>query len=213
MLEMASDGVALISDAAHVLGLGAVSEDYDLAAEDVFVIEFLDHYKWALSHAGVVLMRVEYGVPGLAHPLLHRADLSAVIGRVFPETSVEVDKRLWRAVETAMEQPHGTILVVSARAAEEAARLGGQCTRIEPVVLSEELLRRVTSVDGAVLLDAEGRCHAVGVILDGRAAARGRPARGARYNSAVRYVTDASAPTLAVVISEDGRVDVLPELP
>ena len=110
-----------------------------------------------------------------------------------------------------MEQPHGTMIVVSARAAEEAARLHSQCTRIDPVVLGEDMIRRVTSIDGAVLLDAEGRCHAVGVILDGRATGGGRPARGARYNSALRYVADAGCPTLAVVISEDGRVDVLPD--
>jgi DNA integrity scanning protein DisA with diadenylate cyclase activity len=79
------------------------------------------------------------------------------------------------------------------------------------VVLGEEMIRRVTSIDGAVLLDAEGRCHAVGAILDGRATADGRPARGARYNSALRYVRDAGCPTLAVVVSEDGRVDVLPD--
>jgi hypothetical protein len=211
MLEMASDGVALLSDSAHVVGLGAVSDEYDPSLEDLFVVEFVDHYKWELSHAGVVLMRVEYGVPGLAHPPLHRAALGAVVARVFPDTPADVDRRLWRVVETAMEQPHGTMIVVSARAAEEAARLQSQCTRIDPVVLGEDMIRRVTSIDGAVLLDAEGRCHAVGVILDGRATGGGRPARGARYNSALRYVADAGCPTLAVVISEDGRVDVLPD--
>jgi DNA integrity scanning protein DisA with diadenylate cyclase activity len=110
-----------------------------------------------------------------------------------------------------MTQPHGTMIVVSERAAEEAARLASQCTRIDPVVLGDDMVRRVTSIDGAVLLDAEGRCHAVGVILDGRATEKGRPARGARYNSAQRYVSDAGCPTIAVVVSEDGRVDVLPE--
>jgi hypothetical protein len=42
--------------------------------------------------------------------------------------------------------------------------------------------------------NAEGRCHAVGAILDGRATADGRPARGASYNSALRYVNDAGCP-------------------
>jgi DisA bacterial checkpoint controller nucleotide-binding len=211
MLEMASDGVALLSDSAHVLGLGAVSEEYDPSTEDLFVVEFVDHYKWELRHADAVLMRVEYGIPGLPHPKLHRAALGAVVARVFPATPVEVDKRLWRIVETAMEQPHGTTIVVSAEAETEAERLTGQSTRIEPVVLGEEMIRRATSIDGALLLDAEGRCHAIGAILDGRAAGAGRPARGARYNSALRYVSGAGCPTLAVVISEDGRVDVLPD--
>lgn len=211
LLEMASDGIALISDSASVVGLGVVTEEYDARAEDLFVVEFVDHYKWELQHAGAVLMRVEYGVPGLPRPALRRALLAKVIAKVFPDTPPDVEKRLWRIVETAMTQPHGTTIVVSARAAEEATRLERQSTRIDPVVLGEEMIRRVTSIDGAVLLDDEGRCHAVGTILDGRAAADGRPARGARYNSACRYVIDAGCPTLAVVVSEDGRVDVLPE--
>jgi DNA integrity scanning protein DisA with diadenylate cyclase activity len=158
-------------------------------------------------------MRVEYGIPGLPQPPLRRTSLAATLERVLPGTPAEVEKRLWRIVEAAMTQPLGTTIVVSERAGDEAARLSGQATRIEPIVLGDEMVRRVTSVDGAVLLDAEGRCHAVGVILDGRATPKGRPARGARYNSALRYVNDAGCPTIAVVISEDGRVDVLPEPP
>jgi hypothetical protein len=210
MLEMASDDVALVSDSAHVLGLGVASDEYDPAAEDLFVVEFVDHYKWQLVHADAVLMRVEYGIPGLPRPPLDRTALAAAALRVFPDTAPEVERRLWRIVETAMEQTHGTTIVVSEIAAQEAERLERQCTRVEPVVLGEDMVRRVTSIDGAVLLDREGRCHAVGAILDGRATADGRAARGARYNSALRYVKDVGAPTLAVVVSEDGRVDVLP---
>ena len=175
-------------------------------------MEFVDHYKWELRHDDAVLMRVEYGIPGLPHPKLHRAALAAVVARVFRETPVEVEKRLWRIVETAMEQPHGTTIEVSARAGEAAARLSGQATPIEAGGAGRgDDPALVSSIDGAVLLDAEGRCHAIGAILDGRAAGAGRPARGARYNSALRYVGDAGCPTLAVVVSEDGRVDVLPD--
>jgi hypothetical protein len=77
-------------------------------------------------------------------------------------------------------------------------------------MLGDDMVRRVTAIDGAVLLDAERRRHAVGAILDGRATADGRAVRGARWNSALRYVGDMGAPTLAVVVSEDGRVDMVP---
>ncbi len=162
VLEMASDDIALLSDSAHVLGLGTVSDDYDPAAEDLFSVEFVDHYKWELRHADAVLMRTSSTVsPGSpARRSTAPRELGAVLARVFPDTPVEVDKRLWRIVETAMEQPHGTMIVVSERAGDEAARLASQCTRIEPVVLGEEMIRRVTAIDGAVLLDADGRCHA-----------------------------------------------------
>jgi hypothetical protein len=38
----------------------------------------------------------------------------------------------------------------------------------------------------------------------GAGIAAGRPSRGSRYNSALRQMTGADAPTVAVVISEDG---------
>jgi hypothetical protein len=122
-----------------------------------------------------------------------------------------VERRLFRILEAAIDQPYGTMIVVSDHAEDEAIRLQSQGTRIEPVVLSDEMVRRVAAIDGALLLDSEGRCHAIGVILDGRATSDGKPSRGARYNSALRYVHGAGGATLAVVISEDGRVDLLPE--
>jgi hypothetical protein len=78
--------------------------------------------------------------------------------------------------------------------------------------MSPELLRHVTPIDGAVLLSPDGYCHAIGTILDGIASTKGDPSRGARYNSAVRYVESTPSPCLAVVVSEDGRVDYVPDL-
>jgi hypothetical protein len=65
-----------------------------------------------------------------------------------------------------------------------------------------------------LLVDTEGKCHAVGTILDGVAEiGRGDAGRGARYNSAVKYVDTQAMQKrrcLAVVVSEDGMVDVVP---
>lgn len=55
-------------------------------------------------------------------------------------------------------------------------------------MLDKSLIRNVASIDGAILLDSTGICHSIGVILDGIATEKGRSDRGARYNSAVRYV-------------------------
>ena len=58
---------------------------------------------------------------------------------------------------------------------------------IDPTKLDPVDIARLGLVDGAVLLGPDGRCHAFGVILDGAATDHGDPARGSRYNSAVRY--------------------------
>jgi hypothetical protein len=63
-----------------------------------------------------------------------------------------------------------------------------------------------------MIADPDGVCHAVGVILDGNATPTCTPARGGRYNSAVRYVGDGSTGRQALVLSEDGTLDVVPLL-
>ena len=72
---------------------------------------------------------------------------------------------------------------------------------------------RLSGVDGAVILDRNGYCHAFGVILDGLAAAgQGDSARGSRYNSAILYQRTRAPRSLIVVISDDGTVDLIPHL-
>lgn len=214
LLELASTGGALHTDSEYVFGLlrdNKVTE----AREDVFEIAFLGHHHWELRHAGQVLMGVRFGQPYLPNPIRYESKLRQDLPRLFPgidDTSTEL---LLSLVEESEKERHGTLLIVSAEAASETLRLKNQATAIEPRLLSRELLAHLTGIDGAVLLDATGQCHAIGVILDGQARPQGDPARGARYNSAVRYVQsamDRDIATLGVVVSEDGGVDLIPDL-
>jgi DNA integrity scanning protein DisA with diadenylate cyclase activity len=70
----------------------------------------------------------------------------------------------------------------------------------------------ITAIDGAVLIDPTTTCYAIGVILDGLASNKGTPSRGARYNSAIRYVETCKYPCLAIIVSEDGSIDLVPDL-
>ena len=112
----------------------------------------------------------------------------------------------------AEREKHGTLLIISSKASTEAQRLSGQGTPIDPTKMKPELLSCLTSIDGAIMLGVDGTCYAIGTILDGVACSSGDPARGARYNSAVRYV-EHTGNCLAVVVSEDGGVDFIPNLP
>ncbi|MCI5126192.1 MAG: hypothetical protein D3925_17385 [Candidatus Electrothrix sp. AR5] len=104
------------------------------------------------------------------------------------------------------------MLVISSGAKDEADRLATEGTCISPKTLTANLLRNLTSIDGAVLLNPKGTCYALGVILDGIATKDGNPARGARYNSAIRYIHSSKHSALAVVVSEDGGVNFFPDL-
>jgi hypothetical protein len=214
LLEMTSDELALLADGGKAYALGRLCPSYVPDAEDAFLVEFRGERSWHLSHAGTELMRVRNGSPSLPLKPPSEAGLVETLERVLgPDADVP---RLRDLVIAASEQKHGTLVVISDHANEEAARLGAQATVITPLVMTPELMRGVTAIDGAVLLDPHGTCVALGVILDGMASAEGTPTRGARFNSALRYVNTVMEQCdhrcVAVVVSEDGPVNVVPDL-
>ena len=71
------------------------------------------------------------------------------------------------------------------------------------------------------MIDPKGNLHAFGIILDGVSVpGRGEIARGARYNSAIKYSCAYYAKKMSVeglliaIISQDGMIDLRgPEAP
>lgn len=212
VLEMASGDLCVLSNGITMTGLGRLNGSYDPSAEDLFVVEFHGQHVWDLTHHGQILMRVTFGVAGMPQPRLEKAWFCQNYLRVFRSTTPEDAEAVWRVVEGAMEQEHGAMILVSEDAAGEAARLKAQAMPIKPIPLDAAATRRASSIDGTILLDVHGVCHAIGVILDGMATDACTPSRGSRFNSAVRYVETAAPAALAVVVSEDGDVNVLPHL-
>jgi hypothetical protein len=212
LLEISDrDKLGLLTDGQTILGLGHVLETYDPAGERVFEFHVVGEGQWLMRHGGIALLQVEFGKPRLPAERIDRARFADTVSRVFVDGSAD-SERLWQLALAAADQAHGTMLVISDGAAAEAARLSAQATLIEPALLSPELLRQATGIDGAVLFDPDGTCHALGVILDGTATAEGDRARGARYNSALRYLASAKPATMIVLVSEDGMINVLPRL-
>lgn len=211
LLEISSQDYCLLTDAFRMYGFGKAVGQYDERNEDLFVVSFTEHYTWELLHANHVLMRVRYGQPQLPQPVISKEQFQSSLRRIFRTITPRQVERLWTVMLEATRQKHGTIVVVSSQAAAEAVRLSGQALVIEPIPMTPELIQMVTSIDGAVLIDAQAICYAIGVILDGIALPGGSTARGARYNSAVRYVENKTE-CMAIVVSVDGSIDLIPEL-
>jgi hypothetical protein len=213
LLEMTvsgKDATGLLCDGLRIHGLGRVSDAYDSSAEDSFVIDFLADGLWELRHAERPLMQVRYGRPEIPRPKVSYDKFVKAILSLEAKTSTNHIDELWNLIQTAIQTGHGTLVVISREASAEANRLQQQAYSLVPEKMSASLLALTSRIDGAVLLDPEARCHALGVILDGRATPHGNSARGARYNSAVRYVQSRHGECLAVVVSHDGMVDLLP---
>ncbi|HSE08101.1 MAG TPA: diadenylate cyclase [Nocardioidaceae bacterium] len=212
LLEITDGRLGLLIDGTTIYGFGATSEEYDGSTEDLFRFTIVEQGVWTLSHCGAPLLRVANGHPQLPRPRMSPSLFVDSMRRVFASVDDDDIRAIWRLAQTAVSEGKGTMLVVTTAAAQEAKRLAPQALAIEPQPIGSRMLRSLTKIDGAVLLTPDGTCHAVGVILDGIATGVGDPGRGARYNSAVRYTAASSAPCLIVIVSDDGMIDVHPEL-
>lgn len=212
LLEMAQGELYLLCDSRKIYGLGVMVGTYNPETEDLFIVEFIRQYSWRLLHHKHEMMTVTLGQPRLPAKRISEELFLKHSQRHVPLGERGDLNQIYQFVNAATEQKHGALLVISNKASEEAERLGGQAVRVKPFHLTVENVRLLTAIDGAVLSDFSGQCHAVGVILDGEAVKSGTPSRGARFNSALRYISTMRKEghkCLAVVISEDGMIDML----
>jgi hypothetical protein len=212
-LELAVRSGALHTNGQKVFGV-VRADDWHSEEEDVFDVRFTGYGKWELRYHDRHLMNVSDGNPRLQRDIDYHALLTQRLPTVFGEISSEAVAYFGELVKIAASEDHGSLLVIAEQAEREAQRLGQQAIAIEPVRLEPSTVRNVTGIDGAVLVSKDGLCYAIGVILDGQASASGDAARGARYNSAVRYVESRRTlgeACVAIVVSADGGLSFVPE--
>jgi hypothetical protein len=212
ILQMASSEIALICSEGLIHGLGGIAADHSPEALDTFTVNFLDHYQRELRLGERPLMYSRYREPNLPQEPVSHDRLVTNYLRVFPLATASDVEVIWELFKACTMMTHGSMLVVAEDAETEAERLSDQGTPIQPVQMNHELLHSVSGIDGSILLDPKGICYAIGVILDGAATSDCSPARGSRFNSALRYVGKATVARLAIVVSDDKTVDLIPLL-
>ena len=206
LLELSDDATAVLADYNEAYGLGTCSP----VAPNALEILVRGHADWELRFGGLALVRVSYGRARLPVPLLDREKFEDIAMRIVGSANLD---HIWVVVQAAQAARRGMTLVVSHTPEAEASRLGGQAVPIDPQRLDPADIVRLGQVDGAIVLGPDGRCHAFGVILDGEAVAgKGDLSRGSRFNSAVRYQSTRAPKSLLVIISDDGLVDLIPNL-
>lgn len=121
-----------------------------------------------------------------------------------------------QSITNSENQSHGTMLVVLSEkdAKCEVKRLSSVkagMSAAKPKV-SAEMINCLNAIDGSVMMDTSGKVHGIGMILDGDSIVEGNPARGARYNSALKYqklLKNHNMRGLILIVSEDGSVEIL----
>ena len=157
---------------------------------------------------------MRYGQPGFETESINRNKFFSDANRIFNQISLDKIELLYKLSLAATLQKKGALLIFSKQAKKEANRLKSQCIGIKPVRLNEEVVLKLSNVDGGILIDTDSYAHANGVILDGIVNNKGDSARGSRYNSAITYYENfgKDIPTIIVIVSEDGMVNIIPNL-
>lgn len=209
LLEPTGPKIALLMRDRDVYGLGTVTSGDDATRDKIFEITIGSSGTWSLAHVGTSLLTVQDSLPKLPAPQLDIPLLKDTITRALPAADLDM---LVSLASAASKNRHGAMLIISSSAPAEASRLAPQATQTTPNQLTPQTMEQLTNMDGGVLVDPQGQCHAIGVILDGTASRNGDPARGSRYNNAVRYIDNNPPPTVVLCYSSDGDIAILPAL-
>lgn len=214
LLEISNDELYLLSDGNYIVGIGKTRGIYTPENQDIFIVKFLGYHTWQLSHFNQRLMDVNHDRASLPSEAVTYPEFKYRLLQLFAHLDTQSINNLYKLILAATKQDKGALIVISKNARSEAIRLKNQCFLVSPTSLKPSIIKSITSIDGAILMDITGTCHGIGAILDGMATTRGDSSRGARYNSAIRYIETISAidhysDCMAVVISEDRMVDII----
>lgn len=205
LIEVSDENLALLFDEKEeAIGL------CELNKEEMVYVQFSGRDSFSIGfHTPEPFMSIIEGVG----TLIRKPDLGQFKDKIQEIASDENADKILLLLEAARKQSHGTMVVICENAETEVAALGGRCLD-PPCYIDPAYITQLASIDGAIYLDPEGKCHAFGVILDGLNCDGVLSARGSRYNSAVKYVSmkDLVGQCIAFVMSEDGGIDVVHNL-
>lgn len=214
LLEISTEELYLLSDGNYIVGVGKATGNYSYENEDIFIVKFLGYHTWQLNHLNHRLMDVDHDKASLPSEAVTYSEFKHRILQLFDDLDVPDINNLYKLIIAATKQDRGALIVISKNARSEAIRLKSQCFLVSPTNLKPAMVKSITAIDGAILMDVSGVCHGIGVILDGMASLNGDSSRGSRYNSAIRYIETIAkigdyTDCMAVVISEDRMVDIV----
>lgn len=191
-------------------GIGSKSEEEILCS-----VTFIGNSRWSCKFKNEIIMYngTEYELQIKGRSKKSNA-YEKDIRNIYDEKS---SKNIIEVINIVKAQSHGTMLIISEDAKSEAIRLGElhRAIRIDSLKINEqdsETILALSSIDGSILMNEDCICYSIGTILDGNAEIYSNLGRGSRYNSAYAYIynmKNQDKRCAAVVISEDGMVDVI----
>lgn len=210
LLEIAKDDIFLIGTSQRVFGFitqESLEKSPSLIGYQIKIHGALNWSVMELREAGkqfIPIIQCKDSFYQYAQVKFNDKDFCHALKNKFPNADTN---KLTEIVKEAIQQKHGTTIVIAQNADEEAKRLASSSFKIAPFCCMK-MIKHITSIDGAALIDTDGNCHAIGVILDGKTSETEDISNGARHNSARRY-KNINNHCVIVIVSEDGYVTVL----
>ena len=197
-LKLVSDGGSVAGIAKHGLPAFTITADFRgghgfLRVVDETICSFADGaYQSTTRRANLV---------HLEEALLETA--------LDTETSNDLFKIIAALVYQAEDEKHGATLVLDLNDTQEF--IAGQhfdrpLNLMDPPIL--DLARSLLRVDGALHIGIDKHLHGFACLLDGRTISGENRARGARYNSALRFTAEHDN-IIVVVVSADRPVSII----
>lgn len=214
LLEISKEKINLIVDYDWQRVIGLEYENENNTSKGFYSIKIIKNMNWVLYFDDMKVVEFKNG----GYSIYEYTDMEERIKDKLKELYKNDDQsfdQAYKLINYLREQKHGTLAVITPLAEKEANRLCKlkRGIKIERFLTLDHfnVIKSITAIDGAILLDNQFNCYAIGVILDGIASA-GLQSRGARFNSALTYVNwqkDKTEKVWAVVVSEDGMVDIV----
>ncbi len=199
----------LVSDGKCIIGIGAGElPEYQIAADfrgihgflllnGNPVCSFFDGCFHSSTRRARLVQLEEFLIDsGIDDPLSDRHSLFKIISEI---------------VNSAGDRKHGCTLVIDLN--DQPLEISGQHLEEPPDIRNEkflELAKSLSILDGALHIRADMKLHGFACILDGRTIPGEDRARGARFNSALRFTAEHNK-VVVVVVSADRPVSVIQE--
>lgn len=207
IIEMSDENLVIVSDGVYIYGIAFLTEEI----EKIATIVRFNGYSSISINTGGKNIKFKYGNIINTSKVKENSTDKAIesIEKLFTNLTDEQKKKLTNVIEKIKQQEKGSMLIVSNNAVKEADRLKYQSTLIKPKEISEDIIKSISKIDGSIIIDENTTCHAIGVIIDGVACEIGDKSRGARFNSAIKYIDKRQDEAVAIVVSEDKMIDII----
>ncbi len=205
LLSVENSRRMLVSDGGHILGVSS-----GMLPEQRITADFRGGHGF-LRFAGDLVCSFSDGSFHSSDRKPNLVQLEELL--LDPQSDFNQRDLLYRIVSSivrkAGEQRHGASIVIDLN--PEPVQISGQRLE-EPINLWDshllDLAKALSKVDGALHIGADCRLYGFACLLDGRSVPAENRARGARYNSALRFTAEQKN-IIVVVISSDRPVSVI----